>query len=132
MDKHGNIAANHYTITISLYARHYYWKWAQYFNKTQIHIVNGDVLVKNPVVELQKVEQFLQLDNYYTQDSIYFNETKGFYCIKGRHCVGNTRDNVYKELADGENIDVEKLKIKLAEYFKPHNYDFYRMTGVQL
>ena len=95
--------------------------------------------MQNPAVELQKVEQFLQVENYYTQDRIYFNETKGFYCVKvshnvngGGHCVGNTRDNVYQELANGENVDIEQFKNQLAEYFKPHNNDFYRMTGVQL
>lgn len=76
---------------------------------------------------------FLELDNYYTPERLHFNDTKGFYCMRnsdGRDfCSGNSKDDVYKELADAENINVTKFRVKLASYFQPLNEEFYKIAG---
>lgn len=52
------------------------------FNRDQIHIVNGDRLIKEPHVELNKIETFLGLPNQIKASHFVFNKKKNFYCAK--------------------------------------------------
>ncbi len=47
--------------------------WLEYFNLSQIHLVNGDILISNPVRELKRAEEFLKVKSYFTEDMFYFN-----------------------------------------------------------
>lgn len=92
------------------------------------------MFAKNPAVELGKVMNFMQMENIYTPDRFFYNATTGFYCFKGitgerEICAKNSKDDLYKELAEGENINVTEFRAKLAKYFKPRNEEFYRIAG---
>ena len=47
-------------VYIGLYALHLQ-KWLRYFPLKQMHFVNGDDYIKNPVAELDKVQKFLKV-----------------------------------------------------------------------
>ena len=66
----------------------YFFKYLNYFPMSQIYIVDGDMLVKNPYKEIHELESFLGLEHKINNNSFYWNATKGFYCYK-RPSVGN-------------------------------------------
>ena len=110
-----------------LYHRHLA-NWLKVFGKEQILIVDGDRLISDPVVELQKVERFLKLDHHIQQDQFHFNTSKGFYCIRDSiyptldRCLSQTKGRPHPEVSPDV---VDKLK----EFFRPHNEIFYEMVG---
>ena len=57
-------------------------KWMQTFNRSQIHIVNGESLVKTPWVELNKVERFVGLPQEISKANFEFVHSKGFHCLR--------------------------------------------------
>lgn len=83
-------------------------RWLDIFPTSQIHVIDGDALIRDPFTQLQEVEKFLNLEvskirvnllnprvvqvtelpGYYFQqaklkrEDFYFNSTKGFYCWK--------------------------------------------------
>ena len=48
----------------------------RYFPIEQIHIVDGDKLIKEPWTELEKIEAFLDLPREILENNFYFNATK--------------------------------------------------------
>ena len=58
----------------------YYENLLKLFKQEQIHIVNGDKLISNPVPELKKIERFLNIPQYFNNDIFYFSKDKGFFC----------------------------------------------------
>ena len=123
------VDADYPPIVVSMYDVHYK-RWFKYFNQKQIHIVNGDALIKNPFPELQNVETFLGLDSFYRQEMFFFNEEKGFYCWKKKskkgvetpYCLGSGKGREHSMISESAH---EKLKA----FFKPHNEAFYSLTG---
>lgn len=52
------------------------------FRRDQIHIVDGDRLIKEPHVELNKIETFLGLPQQIRQDQFVYNKKKKFFCAR--------------------------------------------------
>ena len=61
---------------MSDYAR-IYQHFEEVFPKESIFVVNGDLLIKNPVVEIKKIEKFLGLREFFTKDHFYFHPGNG-------------------------------------------------------
>ena len=122
----GEINTKFYPLSISTYDI-YFEKWLENFQIDQIHLVDGDTLIKNPAGELEKTERFLGIGQFFSQDMFYFNSTKGFYCWKkfderGTHlvpnCLGSAKGHALPQLS---NYTVQRL----VEYFRPHNERFF-------
>ena len=96
--------------------------WTSVFNKSQIHIVDGDLLITNPLAELTKIEKFLGLPHYISEDHIYFNETKRFFCIRSTGCLSKGKGRPHPTIDQGV-ID------KLQRFYAPHNEQFFSLTG---
>ena len=109
-------------ITRSIYVKHMK-KWLHYFPKSQIHVINGDRLIKKPWKEVSKVEKFLQLKHEIKKTHFYFNRTKGFHCLKrsGR-CLAKSKGRQHP------NVSSEVIH-KLRKFFRPYNYQFYDQVG---
>ncbi|XP_077994345.1 heparan sulfate glucosamine 3-O-sulfotransferase 1-like [Glandiceps talaboti] len=91
MDEEGKLKTKHGLIRRGLYS-YFLERWLKYFTPDRILIVDGNTFKVNPLSEIQKVESFLNLQPYFTDDSFYFNKTKGFYCIKvPEFCMGQTK-----------------------------------------
>ena len=125
VSKSGRVNANYKGVIESMYHT-YYSKWTSVFRREQIHIVDGDRLITQPLAELEKVEKFLELPHFITEEHIYFNKTKGFYCIRqkggGDGCLGDSKGMAHPEV-DPAVID------KLQQFFVPHNQQFMDLTG---
>ncbi|KAI0234776.1 Heparan sulfate glucosamine 3-O-sulfotransferase 1 [Lamellibrachia satsuma] len=125
LTREGYINPNSKFIRRSSYVRNIE-NWTQLFPVgTQLHIVDGDKLVTDPVSELEKVETFLGLSHHITQRNIVFNEEKGFYCMvsdKGQEqCLGKDKGSKHPILKP-------EVEAKLRRYFKPLNERFYRIV----
>ena len=76
----GEVNTQNRALHISLYAK-FLSRWLHVFPRRQLHVVDGDKLVKDPGSEIELVERFLELDHRVRRDQFYFNATKGFYCL---------------------------------------------------
>lgn len=122
----GEINTGFYPVSTSMYDIHFEI-WLKYFDHSQILIVNGDALIRDPTRELQKVEEFLGVSEFFHDDMFYFNATKGFYCWKkyddrGGHqvsyCLGSAKGHHLPQLS---NDTVQRLR----DFLKPHNERFF-------
>ena len=118
-------------VTTGLYVNHLR-RWLEYFPLEQIHFVNGEELVKNPVHEMKSVEEFLGLEPFIDEKLYYFNETKGFPCLvpvsqegddKAKSgCLSETKGRPHPPIND----DVITL---LRDFYRPSNIEFYKVVG---
>lgn len=121
----GSVNLSHSMVQTSMYSRHLQ-RWLKVFPREQIHIVDGDSFSRNPYSAMKGVEEFLQLEAFFTEDSFQYNATKGFYCIQVGHeleCLGSGKGR--------EHPEVEERVIKdLRIVFAPYNEEFEKMTGL--
>ncbi|XP_050032842.1 uncharacterized protein [Dermacentor andersoni] len=114
-------------IRIGLYANHL-THWLRHFPQSQIHVVSGEELVRNPAREMAMVQDFLGLRRLVSEDHFYFNRTKGFPCLKksegsgSPHCLGKTKGRTHPRLSE------ESIR-RLRKFFEPHNRKFYKLVG---
>lgn len=125
----GKVDTSYPPISVSMYDVHIK-RWLKYFKLEQIHIVNGDVLITDPVSELKKAEVFLDVKPFFNQDMFFYNATKGFYCWKvpskkgreGPKCLGSGKGREHPTVG-------EEIVAKLRTFFQPHNDAFYALVG---
>ena len=123
LDKHGYVQKSYKAVRRSMYYKHML-RWLQFFDLNQIHIVNGENLVENPVFELQKVETFLGLNHELNDERFYYNVTRGFYCMKTLHkerCLAPSKGRVHPFVPP-------KVVKTLRKFFEPLNQQFYDLV----
>lgn len=123
----GRVNTGYKAVRISMYYYHLS-QWLLYFHRHQIHIVNGDNLIVNPLEEIRKVESFLGLDHLITNQNVYLNETRGFYCMKSgssQHCLGAQKGRKHPD------IDPHVIR-KLNNFYRPYNRKLFAMIGQEL
>ncbi|XP_076059016.1 heparan sulfate glucosamine 3-O-sulfotransferase 1-like [Oratosquilla oratoria] len=111
-------------VRVGLYAVHLAM-WLQHFPTNQIHVVDGDALIRRPFSELIKVQNFLGLPPCITPNHFYYNMTKGFYCMqteKYHKCLANDKGRTHP------HMDPALLTI-IRQFYQPHNEKFYKMVG---
>lgn len=111
-------------VSKSVYIK-YLHKWLEYFSVDQIHIVDGDEFAKNPVKELNEIERFLGISDYFTKKHFAYVESRGFFCLQRQHHVeclekGKGRTHPY--------ID-PYLREKLKDFYSPYNEELYNTFG---
>lgn len=80
-------------LKIGVYVRHLE-RWLQYFPLSQFLFVSGERLIADPVMEITRVQDFLDLKRVICEKHFYFNATKGFPCLLKSedratpHCLG--------------------------------------------
>ncbi|KAL1490742.1 hypothetical protein ABEB36_013390 [Hypothenemus hampei] len=123
----GSVNEGYRPLAISAY-HHYLHRWLEVFPREQILIVNGDMLIEDPVPQLQKIEQFLGLEPKIGNHNFYFNETKGFFCWRNEtsnRCLRETKGRKHPRVAP-------HVVSKLRGYFVEHNQKFYELIGEDL
>ncbi|XP_037541208.1 heparan sulfate glucosamine 3-O-sulfotransferase 5-like [Nematolebias whitei] len=112
-------------VRTSTYVKHLE-RWLKYFPVEQFHIVDGDRLITNPLLELQLVEHFLNLPSRINQYNLYFNATRGFYCLRfnivSNKCLAGSKGRTHPD------VD-QSVMTKLQSFFRPFNQKFYQITG---
>lgn len=120
----GALNTRYKAIQRSLYHLHMR-NWLRHFPLAQIHLVDGDTLVRDPLPELRRVERFLELPPRIAASNFYFNQTKGFYCIRS-----DGRERCLHESKGRPHPPVNGTVLRqLRAYFRPHNRNFYRLVG---
>ncbi|XP_061119796.1 heparan sulfate glucosamine 3-O-sulfotransferase 1-like [Conger conger] len=109
----------------SLYHLHL-GRWLARFPRAQVHVVDGDALVRDPFPELQGAESFLGLPPRIAPSNFYFNSTKGFYCLVPtagqEHCLDESKGRPHAPLSAPAHR-------KLCRYLRKPNRRFFRMVG---
>lgn len=120
----GEVNAQKTLVTKSVYIM-YLKIWLDFFDKSQIHLVDGDEFAANPVKELSQIEDFLGVRNYFNISHFAFVESRGFFCL-------NRSD--YVECLEGgkgrphPHISPSVLR-KLKNYYKPFNEELFETFG---
>eukprot|EP00090_Calanus_glacialis_P011480 TRINITY_DN19879_c0_g1_i1.p1 TRINITY_DN19879_c0_g1~~TRINITY_DN19879_c0_g1_i1.p1 ORF type:complete len:318 (-),score=60.56 TRINITY_DN19879_c0_g1_i1:235-1188(-) len=121
----GTVNVDYYGVDTGLYSSHLE-RWYQHFPREQIHVVNGDRLIKTPWREISKIETFLGLEAKVTQDNFYFNTTKGFHCLR----PGQGSERCLAKSKGRPHVTVSKQSITLLRrFYMPHNLRFYNLVG---
>ena len=118
----GKVNTQYKAVRISIYAK-YLRKWLQIFPKEQIHVVNGDMLIEDPYVEIVKIEKFLGLDHRIQRQNFYFNKTKGFYCLRNdtsQKCLSESKGRKHPEVS-------QEVMSKLRQFYSEYNRQFYNL-----
>jgi [heparan sulfate]-glucosamine 3-sulfotransferase 5 len=121
----GHVNTNYKAIRISMYSR-YMRRWLDVFPKEQIHVIDGDALIRDPYNVLFHVEKFLGLEHKLERDNFYFNNTKGFYCWRSLNKMIHFLND-----SKGRRHPVVKVGLirTLREFYRRVNYEFYEMVG---
>lgn len=114
-------------VQISIY-HHYFRRWLDIFPRQQIHVVDGDHLILDPVSEIRSIEDFLGVPHHIDYSILYFNSTRGFYCMRlnatYERCLGASKGRKHPD------IDQTVIR-KLNRFFVPHNKQLFNMLHVQ-
>lgn len=130
--KTGEFNGNAKFIQNSLYSV-YLKNWLLYFPHEQIHIVNGDNLIRDPGAELAKVQRFLDINVLIDRKDFIFNPKKRFYCLKNRPafitakksdviCLGRSKGRKHPVIS-------EKTLQAMKEFYRPYNHELYELIG---
>ncbi|XP_035824432.1 heparan sulfate glucosamine 3-O-sulfotransferase 5 [Aplysia californica] len=95
--------------------------------RKQVLLLDGDKFVSDPLSQLRRVERFLGIRQYFSEEDVYFDKRKGFYCYK-------LRDNSDTKCMDGSkgrhHVEVDPdVKEKLLNFLKPYTNRFLELTG---
>lgn len=120
--EHGVVKTYSEIVNTGVYSSHLE-NWMKFFPLEQIHFINGELLFRDPVQEIKKVEKFLGLKPFIDEKLFYFNKTKGFPCsaptVSG--CLSNTGSPLHPAVND----DVVEL---LRDFYRPFNEEFYSVV----
>ena len=104
--------------------------WYNYFAREQIVIVNGEELIKNPLNELKKIENFLELKPYFNKDHFEFDVKKGFFCINGFYKGERGRKRCLNSEKGRLHPKIDKIILdKLFQFFEPLNIEFFKLIN---
>ena len=120
LDDFGEVRTNIRILKPSVYYR-YMKKWLEVFPLSQIHVVDGDNLIRNPYEEVFKLENFLGLPHCLTKEKFFYNRSKGFYCFitpNREKCLPKSKGRQHPTLT-------QEVKQKLKDYFRPYNEMFF-------
>lgn len=123
----GTVNENYKPLAISIYHK-FVHRWLEVFSREQLLVVNGDLLIEDPVPQLQRIERFLGLEPRIGPHNFYFNETKGFFCLRNE-----TADRCLRDTKGRRHPRVDPLVISaLRRFYGEHNQRFYELLGEDL
>ncbi|KAF7488068.1 Heparan sulfate glucosamine 3-O-sulfotransferase 5 [Sarcoptes scabiei] len=121
----GQVNASYKAIRISMFAV-FFSRWIKLFPKNQIHVVDGDRFVYDPLPELEKIESFLGLPHRISEENLIYNITKGFYCIR----IDDGTEKCLNENKGRRHPEINPFVIqKLRKFYRPYNQYFFRLVG---
>ncbi|XP_012233591.1 heparan sulfate glucosamine 3-O-sulfotransferase 6 [Linepithema humile] len=115
-------------LKIGVYVRHLE-RWLQHFPLSQFLFVSGERLIADPVMEITRVQDFLNLKRVICEKHFYFNATKGFPCLLKSedratpHCLGKNKGRSHPY------IDPAAIQ-RLRDFYRPFNQRFYQLAGM--
>ncbi|XP_045167735.2 heparan sulfate glucosamine 3-O-sulfotransferase 1-like [Mercenaria mercenaria] len=112
-------------ISGSNYQRHMK-AWLDNFSFNQILILDSLNFVQNPAEELNKLEDFVGVERFFTEDKFVYNATKHKYCFSPHdgsiNCMGSNKGIPHPVIE-------KELRVELEEFFRPRNKMFFKMIN---
>lgn len=116
----------------------YLERWLATFPRNQFHFVDGERMIREPYVELQKIEKFLLIKPIIQSEDFVYVPRKGFYCLSGEklYSVDQSINGTSKPfcLSDSKGrrhiIVRADIIAKLREFYRPYNEYFSSLTGI--
>ena len=99
--------------------------WIAYYGIDKIHVIDGDAFVKNPAVELKKVEKFLGIQPFISENNFVYNPVKKFYCLKqegNEGCMTSNKGRPHPEMSNA-------TRARLQDYYRPYNQKLSSIFG---
>ncbi|XP_060585126.1 heparan sulfate glucosamine 3-O-sulfotransferase 2-like [Ruditapes philippinarum] len=124
--RNGTVNMKWSAVNIGLYVNHLK-RWLEYFSMENIHIVDGEKLITNPVQELNAVQDFLEVPREISDNAIYMNASRGFPCILKQNntppfkCFRGSKGR-HHSYANSNTLTT------LHQFYKPYNIKFYQMV----
>ena len=119
----GLIDTDNQAIDSSVYHIHLE-RWMRIFPLEQIHLVDGEMFIRNPVSELRKIETFLGIEHHLSEDHMYFNSSSGYFCVKKEGIAKCYRHPNRWEQPKIDHRVLEKLRL----FFQYHNQRLFKIV----
>ena len=126
---HANIDID--ILSMGLYDVHFQ-KWLEWFNRSEILVLDGEQLIKDPAMILKMVEKFLKLKTFFKSEMFVENpHNTGFYCWKKDRNGQNAVASCLGKTKGLPHPDVRKsVARKLNQYYKLHMTKFCDLASV--
>ncbi len=120
----GSINTKTAIVDTGIYSK-YMKKWLAFFPPERFLVLDGEEFVYNPLPALQKVENYLNLSNFFTHDSFYFDMNKRFFCLAQpfRSCMNKAKGRPHP-------IVDEDVLGTLRAFYRPYNLELKRMLNL--
>lgn len=116
-------------LRISIYHQHIS-RWLQWFPRSQLLVLDGEALIKNPLSQISRAETFLGLKHEVKRHDLYFNKSRGFFCMRRQgaqvfnkfKCMGVNKGRKHVNISDA-------VMTKLNRFYRPHNEQLFKIIG---
>ena len=114
----------------------HFQQWLKWFNRSEILVLDGEQLIKDPVMILKKAEKFLKLKSYFRSEMFVENHNKkGFYCWnkdRNKQNIKNKQQPTCLGKSKGLPHPVVRKSVitKLHQYYNLHVTKFYDLASV--
>ena len=100
---------------------HHMLRWLQYYNSTNLFVVDGDEMLVDPGAVIERVQDFLDIPKLLLREDFVRDPETGFFCYK--HHITNELDCLPKSKVRTRNGKVKTLPstvTRLNEFYRPH------------
>lgn len=133
----GEVNVNYKPVRTSIYSYHLY-RWLKLFHRDQLLVIDGDRLIRDPYVEMIRLERFLGLPPQIRRENFVFNQKKHFFCVRqlpadgqtpvnGSHlwsirCLNSSKGRKHP------TVSINTIK-RLRQFYAPYNRHFFKIIG---
>lgn len=120
----GGLNMSYEPVPTSIYVRHLK-NYLRFFTLSQIHVIDGENFIGNPLPELQKVERLLAIRSFFSASHFTYSEKKGFYCkvVHGdSHCASKNKGRPHPKLR-------ESIIKRCQHFYQPYNEQFFKVLN---
>ena len=90
-------------------------------------VLNGDELLQNPYIVMNKIEKFLHLERFFRPDYFTFHSIKRFHCLSSKVTGNETKCLSSAKGRKHIGIVNSVLENKLKMFFKPFNQELFKI-----
>jgi hypothetical protein len=99
-------------------------QWLKYFPIEQFFFLNGESLIKDPSIEINKLQDFLGIERLIKKEHFVMNKKKGFSCINmsfnKTKCLSNEKGHRHPRIDPTIVRDLEN-------FYEPYNKAFFNL-----
>ena len=116
--------------TSGFYAIHLH-RWLMYFNRSNLMIIDGEEMFKDPGPVIENVQNFLKIPRLLLRNDYVKDPKTGFYCVKnfGKNNTLQCLPLAKQRTRNKKNLLLPHVKKKLDSIYASHNEGFFKMIG---